>query len=99
MDGRLIIFLEEKAKTLRILYQDKYQKVTENDSKKDNRNDYNNRYPQRNPYGAGGYMNRGGKDDRIEVSLESNPYRNMIYGDEGGNAYSNNHGGGELRYQ
>jgi hypothetical protein len=42
-------------------------------------------------------MNRGGKDDRIEISLDANPYANMAFGEEGA-GYQSNYGGSELRY-
>lgn len=44
-------------------------------------------------------MNRGGKDDRIEISQESNPYANLLLGDDNGIGFQGNHGGGELSYQ
>lgn len=57
-----------------------------------------------NNYGGGGgygqqprYYNRGAQDDRIQVTLDSNPYANLSNGD---NPYEvHERQGGELKFQ
>ncbi len=50
----------------------------------------------RNPYGLNF---KDGKDDRVEVKIENNPYADILFREEGGNGGGYSNYQGELKYQ
>jgi hypothetical protein len=75
-DGRLIVYLEEKSKTVKIIYQDKFLENESREKEDRNRGEYRDNYNYRG-YGGNAYRGYGRpKEDRVEVQLEYNPYAN-----------------------
>ena len=89
--------LEDRATTVKMFYQDTLLKKKEKEDKRDDysRQDYNRG-------GGGGYnryggYNRNGKDERVDVVLEYNPYANLD--SAAANALEIQVNTGELKYQ
>lgn len=89
-DGRLVVCLEERSRTVRVYYQDMLQEREKEERKQpESRQDYRG-------YNRGGGGYRGPNDDRVEISLDFNPYANL---DAGGTFETQARQGGDLRYQ